>query len=155
MKADAGRGSGTLLDRVADRICAVTGAQRSAVVFGEHDNQQIHFVSAAGEFAERLRGARGPAEGSGLCGNVLAGNCSILSRDSRGDPRIHQGHATEMGIRTALAVPVHHAGQPFAVLMALNREDGGPFSAADEAALEQYAREVADDLWPAAAHAAT
>jgi len=147
---EAAAGDGSVVDTVADGIRSVTGAQRSAVVFGEDGNEAIHFVAAAGAGAERLVGARGPAEGSGLCGNVLEGSCSILSANTIGDPRIHQGHAREGGITTAIGVPVFHDGHVFAVLMALNRADGGSFSDDEEAALGRYATEVADALWTAA-----
>ena len=142
-------GGGTVVDRVAEEIRSVTGAARSAVVFGEDGNEAIHFVAAAGAGSERLIGARGPAEGSGLCGNVLAGSCSILSVNTIGDPRIHQGHAVEGGITTAIGVPVLHDGRAFAVLMALNRADGGRFTEAQEADLARYAETVADELWGA------
>jgi GAF domain-containing protein len=139
-----------LLEHVAEKVREVTGAERSAVVFGEDANSAIHFVAATGPFAERIRGARGPAEGSGLCGNVLDGGCSILSKQTLGDERVHQGHAVEMAISTALGVPVFHDDEPFAVLMALNRAGGGSFSEEDEAALNGYACEIADALWDAA-----
>ena len=139
------------LERIAEGIRAVAGASRSAVVLGEDDGAAIHFVGAAGADAARLIGARGPAEGSGLCGNVLAGRCSILSERTVGDPRIHQGHATEMGITTAVGVPVFHDGAAFAVLMAMNRADGEPFTPAHEADLERYAAEIAQELWDATA----
>jgi GAF domain-containing protein len=149
-------GESAVAERVAEQILEVAGAARSAVVLGEDANTAIHFVAAAGDGAERLVGARGPAAGSGLCGNVLEGSCSILSIDTIGDPRIHQGHAREGGITTAIGVPVSHEGRPFAVLMALNRADGGRFSAQQEAALERYAEEIAAELWhashPAGAH---
>jgi GAF domain-containing protein len=141
-----GRG-GTVVDRVAEQIRTVTGAERSAVVFGEDANEAIHFVAAAGAGSERLIGARGPAEGSGLCGNVLAGSCSILSVNTIGDPRIHQGHAVEGGIATAIGVPVFHDGRAFAVLMALNRADGGRFTEMQESDLCRYAETIADELW--------
>jgi GAF domain-containing protein len=140
-----------LLDQVAEKVREVTGAERSAVVFGEDANATIHFVAATGLFAERIRGARGPAEGSGLCGNVLDGGCSILSKQTLGDERIHQGIAVEMAISTALGAPVFHDEEPFAVLMAMNRAGGGSFSEAVEAALNAYATEVADTLWLTAA----
>jgi GAF domain-containing protein len=140
-----------VLDWVAETIRSVTGAERSAVVFGEQANAAIHFVAAAGPFAERLVGARGPAEGSGLCGNVLEGSCSILSKHTIGDLRVRQDHATEMGISTALGVPVVHDGRPFAVLMALNRTDGQSFGEDDETALNAYAETVAGPLWQLAA----
>jgi GAF domain-containing protein len=149
-------GAPGVADRVADEILEVAGAARSAVVLGEYENTAIHFVAAAGDGAERLVGARGPAAGSGLCGNVLEGSCSILSVDTIGDPRIHQGHAREGGITTAIGVPVYHEGRAFAVLMALNRADGGRFSAQQEAALERYAERIAAELWrasrPAGSH---
>lgn len=138
---------GTVVDRVAGEIRSVTGAERSAVVFGEDSNAAIHFVAAAGAGSERLIGARGPAEGSGLCGNVLAGSCAILSVNTIGDPRIHQGHASAGGITTAIGVPVIHDGRAFAVLMALNRADGGRFTEEQEADLSRYAQTVADELW--------
>lgn len=146
----AGPARSSMVDEVAERIRQVTGAARSAVVFGEHGNNDIHFVAATGEYSERIRGARGPSEGSGLCGNVLEGNCSILSEHTVGDERVRQDHAVQWAITTALGVPVHHDGHPFAVLMALNREDGASFTRADQGALERYAEEVADALWPLA-----
>jgi GAF domain-containing protein len=149
MSAKMGADHSGMLDRVAAEICRRTGAQRSAVVYGEDHNERIHFAAASGPGAERLTGARGPAEGSGLCGNVLAGSRSILSRTTLGDPRVHQAHTTELGITTALGVPVNHDGQPFAVLMALNREDGETFTETEQLELEGYAAEVAEDLWNA------
>jgi GAF domain-containing protein len=135
------------LQEIAETIRSVTGAERSAIVFGEDGNRTIHFVAATGPFADRIRDARGPAEGSGLCGNVLDGSCSILSKSTLGDERVHQGHAVEMGISTALGAPVFRDGEPFAVLMALNRTDGESFGEEDELALNSYASEVADALW--------
>jgi GAF domain-containing protein len=67
--------------------------------------------------------------------------------DTIGDPRIHQKHATEGGITTAIGVPVLHDGRAFAVLMALNRADGGQFTETQEAELARYAQTVADELW--------
>lgn len=138
------------VDQVAERIATITGAEHTAVVFGEDDNNAIHFAGAAGGLSQRLRGARGPAEGSGLCGNALTGNCSIRAATAEGDERVDQAHVTEMGIETALGVPVHHDGRPFAVLMALNRRDGGRFEPAHETALEDYSNEIADELWTVA-----
>ena len=152
VRDDSNNGRNDLLVQVAEKVREVTGAERSAVVFGEDANSTIHFVAATGPFAARVRGARGPAEGSGLCGNVLGGGCSILSKQTLGDDRIHQGIAVEMGISTALGVPVLHDGEPFAVLMAMNRTAGGSFSDQDEAALNTYAHEVADALWNVADH---
>ncbi len=142
-------GAEGVIERVAEEIRSVTGAEQSAVVIGEDDNEAIHFVAAAGSGSERLIGARGPAEGSGLCGNVLEGSCSILSVNTVGDPRIHQGHAAAGGVTTAIGVPVFHDGRAFAVLMALNRADGGRFSEEQEADLNRYAATVADELWGA------
>ena len=81
----------------------------------------------------------------------LDGGCSILSKQTLGDERIHQRIAVEMAISTALGAPVFHDDEPFAVLMAMNRAGGGSFSEEDETALNSYAREVADTLWRAAA----
>jgi GAF domain-containing protein len=152
-RADSSARRDDLLEQVAEKVRVVTGAERSAVVFGEDANATIHFVAATGPFAERVLGARGPAEGSGLCGNVLDGGCSILSKQTLGDDRIHQDIAAEMAISTALGVPVLHDGEPFAVLMAMNRASGGSFSEEDEAALNAYAGEVAETLWRATGRA--
>lgn len=148
--ASSAEGTGTL-GGIAEGIRVATGAERSAVVLGEDANQAINFVAATGPGAERLQGARGPSAGSGLCGNVLDGGCSILAKTAAGDPRVHQGHVIELGISTALGVPVRREGEPFAVLMALNRVDGAAFTEADESALERYADEIAGTLWTIAA----
>ena len=144
-------GAQSNVTRMADEICSLIGAQRSAVVLGRDGNSSVYFIAAAGEDVDSLLGARGPAEGSGLVGNVLEGGDSILAETAQGDGRVHQGHVDELGIVTALGVPVLHAGQPFAVLMALNRQDGGRFSAADERDLARYASEIEDELWAVAA----
>lgn len=135
------------LQEIADGVLVATGAEQSAVVFGEDGNTVVHFVAASGPLAEAVRGARGPAAGSGLCGNVLDGGCSILSKETVGDPRVRQDHATDLGIETAIGAPVFREGRPFAVLMALNRSDGRRFDEDDEAALNRYAAEVAERLW--------
>src|SRR6478609_3921864 len=74
---DAQTARNGLIEQVAEKVREVTGAERSAVEFGEDANATIHFVAASGPYAERIRGARARAEGSGLCGNVLDGGCSI------------------------------------------------------------------------------
>lgn len=131
------------LQDVADGILAAVGGERSALVLSEDDGRTINFVAAAGPGAEALAGQRGPAAGSGLCGSVLAGSCSVLAPETLGDPRVHQGHAVELSIATALGVPVYHEGDAIAVLMALNKADGSRFDERDEAALTAYAEEVA------------
>ena len=138
------------VERIAEQIRAVAGAERSAVVFGEKTATRRQFTSPP---PRQRRGRapgrrpRPPPRGRGLCGNVLAGGCAILAVDTLGDPRIHQGHAKEGGITTAIGVPVFHEGRAFAVLMALSRADGGRFSAVEEAALAGYAERIADELW--------
>jgi GAF domain-containing protein len=135
------------LEAIAVEIRRRTGARRSAIVFGEEDNSQIRFSAASGPGAERLIGAHGPTEGSGLCGNVLTGGCSILSERTLGDPRVRQDHVRGSDIDTALGVPVRHGGRTFAVLMALGREDSTHYTQTDQRALEHYAAEVAEQLW--------
>lgn len=135
------------LQKITDEVRAKVGAERAAIVLSEEDGEMIHFVAASGPHTEGMVGARGPAEGSGLCGTVLAGSCSVLSRETAGDDRVHQGHTVEMGIDTALGVPVYRGEEPFAVLMAMNKAPSGKFDEADESALEDYAASVADTLW--------
>jgi GAF domain-containing protein len=51
--------------------------------------------------------------------------------------------AEQLGIITALAVPVHHNGALVGALMVLNRSDGTEFTPADEQALVDYAQTLA------------
>ena len=71
-------------------------------------------------YAERIRGARGPAEEFGRCGNVPDGGCSILSKQTLGDERIHQGIAVKLRSRRRWV-------RPFSTTMSHSRADGdGP-----------------------------
>jgi signal transduction protein with GAF and PtsI domain len=135
------------LQEIADGVLTAVDAERCAVVLSEDDGDTVNFIAASGPGTEEMVGNKGPAEGSGLCGSVLGGSCPVLAVETLGDERIHQGHTVEMGIDTALGVPVYHDGEAFAVLMALNKADRSKFSEADEAKLVDYAATIADDLW--------
>jgi GAF domain-containing protein len=135
------------LQDISDGVLAAIGAERAAVVLSEDDGETVHFIAASGPRTEGMAGRRGPAAGSGLCGSVLEGNCPVLAKQAVGDERIHQGHATDLGIDTALGVPVYKDDEPFAVLMAMNKVPAGEFDEADEAALTEYAAAIAGSLW--------
>lgn len=132
---------------ISDGVLAAIGAERAAVVLSEDDGDTVHFIAASGPRTEGMAGRRGPAAGSGLCGSVLEGSCPVLAKQAVGDDRIHQGHAVDLAIDTALGVPVYKDDQAFAVLMAMNKVPAGEFDEADEAALTEYAATIADALW--------
>ncbi len=134
------------LTQVAQGVRSAVGASTAAVVLGEEDNSIVFFAASVGQHAHLLQGRRGPAAGSGLCGSALEAGVPILAAQTIGDGRVHQEHATQFGIDTALAVPILEGGSPVAFLMALNRVDGGTFDEASQAALESYAARVTSEV---------
>ncbi|MDA0267945.1 MAG: GAF domain-containing protein [Cyanobacteria bacterium] len=62
------------------------------------------------------------------------------------DLRIRQDLAEQLGITTALAVPVNLDGALVGALMVLNRLDGTPFSDTEEQALMDYGQTVAGEM---------
>jgi putative ABC transport system ATP-binding protein len=79
--------------------------------------------------------------GSGIAGSVAATGESVRIDDAYADPRFHQGVDEETGFRTrgVLCLPIHDTdGQVFAVAQLLNRRDGQPFDAADEARFREF-----------------
>jgi GAF domain-containing protein len=133
-------------ESVVEDARLLVGAERAALVLAE-DGEMLNYVASTGRGSERIRGARGPAAGSGLAGSVLQSQAPVLSANPLGDPRIKQSHVKNRSISTALGVPLLRSGSAFAVLMVVNREDGGTFTVSDEQRLTEFAAQVVDAVW--------
>jgi GAF domain-containing protein len=131
---------------IANKVLEMTGAETAGVVLSEENNTFINYAACVGKLGEALTGRKGPAAGSGLCGTTLEAGEPVLVCQTVGDNRVRQDHVKAFGITTALAVPVFYEGESIAVLMAMNRPDGSPFSEADEKRLNEYAPTVAKTI---------
>lgn len=62
---------------------------------------------------------------------------------TQGDSRVRQDYVEALGIKTALAVPLHYEGKLLGALMVLNRTDGSEFDEKAERIIADYAQEAA------------
>jgi putative ABC transport system ATP-binding protein len=79
--------------------------------------------------------------GSGIAGSVAESGVGLRIDDAYADPRFHRAIDEETGFRTrsVLCLPIQDAdGKVFAVAQLLNRRDGQPFDAADEAHFAEF-----------------
>ncbi len=129
--------------RVAEEARARLDAETSVVALAENDGLNVYYAASVGKHAERLTDRRAPAATSGLCGVAFQGREAVLVCTTAGDLRVRQDHAQELGIETALAVPMFEEGRLLGALMVLNRLDGQLFDELSEQTLQRYAEEAA------------
>lgn len=139
-------GNKQVLLEMAARSKELVGAETSVIAISENDGLQVHYAVAVGKHAERLSDRRAPSATSGLCGVVFQSNQTQLVCQAVGDTRARQDHVKELGIDSALAVPVKHEGRLLGAIMVLNRLDGQLFDQQSEEIIEAYAAEAAPML---------
>ncbi|WP_160299573.1 GAF domain-containing protein [Leptolyngbya iicbica] len=130
------------LTAIAKEMQQLLNAETAVVAIAEDTGQTIFYAAAVGKHAAFIAGKRSATHHSGLCGAVLASGKAALVCHPQTDVRIRQDLAEQLGITTALAVPVTDNGILVGALMALNRLDGQPFTQAEEQALMSYAETV-------------
>lgn len=131
------------LTQIAEQVQQLVNAETAVVAIAEDAGNTIVYAAAIGQHAAFIQGKRSQASTSGLCGAVLESGQAALVCNPQTDVRIRQDLAEQLGITTALAVPVEHDGALVGALMVLNRRDGVDFTTAEEHALVQYAKTVA------------
>ncbi|WP_204140839.1 GAF domain-containing protein [Halomicronema sp. CCY15110] len=127
------------LSQIAEQVQELVNAETAVVAVAEAGGDAIFYAAAVGKHAAFIQGKRSPTATSGLCGAVLASGQAALVYQPQTDVRIRQDLAEQLGITTAIAVPVQHDGALVGALMVLNRCDGEAFTPADEQALVEYA----------------
>jgi GAF domain-containing protein len=131
------------LAQIAQQVQQLVNAETAVVAVSEDAGNAIVYAAAIGKHAAFIQGKRSQTATSGLCGAVLESGQPALVCNPQTDVRIRQDLAQQLGITTALAVPINHNGALIGALMVLNRLDGTEFTPADEQALVQYAETVA------------
>ena len=127
------------LSQIAEQVQQLVNAETAVVAIAEDAGNAIVYAAAIGKHAAFIQGKRSPTATSGLCGAVLESGQAALVCQPQTDVRIRQDLAEQLGITTAIAVPVRHDGALVGALMVLNRRDGKEFTPADEQALVDYA----------------
>lgn len=131
------------LTQIAEQVQQLVNAETAVVAVSEDAGNAIVYAAAIGKHAAFIQGKRSQTVTSGLCGVVLESGQAALVCNPQTDVRIRQDLAEQLGITTALAVPVNHNGALVGALMVLNRLDGAEFTPADEQALAHYGETVA------------
>jgi putative ABC transport system ATP-binding protein len=83
--------------------------------------------------------------GTGIAGAVASSGESIRVDDAYSDPRFNPEVDKQLGYKTQsiLCLPVkNHEGKVFAVAQLLNRKDGKPFDATDEARYKEFLESI-------------
>lgn len=134
------------LTQIAEQVQQLVNAETAVVAIAEDAGNTVVYQAAVGKHAAFVQGKRSQTATSGLCGAVLESGQAALVCNPQTDVRIRQDLAEQLGITTALAVPVKHKGALIGALMVLNRLDGEEFTSADEQTLVQYAETVAEAI---------
>ena len=129
---------------IAEQVQQLLNAETAVVAIAEHAGQMIVYSAAVGKHASFIQGKRSPTHHSCLCFTVLESVEAALVCHPQTDVRIRQDLAEQLGIATALAVPVTHNDLLVGALMALNRLDGQLFTPVEVQALTGYAETVAE-----------
>jgi putative ABC transport system ATP-binding protein len=118
------------------KLAQMLNAERSSLFLVEGDELVLKVAENLDEMGE----IRIPV-GSGIAGAVAQGGESIRIEDAYADDRFNRDIDRQTGFRTRsiLCLPVKSiSGNVFAVAQLLNRRDGQPFSAEDEARFSQF-----------------
>jgi len=134
------------LTQIAEQVQQLINAETTVVAIAENAGDTIVYAAAIGKHAVFIQGKRSQTQTSGLCGAVLESGQAALVCNPQTDVRIRQDLAEQLGITTALAVPIEHDGALVGALMVLNRRDGENFTATEEHALMQYAETVSSAI---------
>ncbi len=134
------------LETLAQQAQALVQAETTVVALAEAGGTHVYYAAAVGKHAAAIVGKRGAAATSGLCGLTFNTQSPVRVCQAKGDERLRQDYVTALGIETALAVPIVHAGQLIGALMVLNQLEGHPFDATAEQHLQTYAQAIAPGL---------
>ncbi len=154
-EATADLAMGVHLEEVAQRIVErsreVTGARYGALAVLAPEGRIGAFYTSGIDPETRARlGA--PPEGHGLLGLVTSEGRALRLEDLESHPAAAGFPPHHPRMRTLLAVPVRVQGQVIGSLYLCDREDGQPFSEADEEALKRFAAQAAVAIQNARLH---
>gem|GEM_PF-756660 len=137
--------------RIVERSREVTGTRYGALaVLGAEGRIGAFYTSGIDPETRAHLGA--PPEGHGLLGLVTAEGRALRLDDLSSHPASAGFPPHHPRMRSLLAVPVRVQGQVIGSLYLCDREDGQPFSEADEEALRRFAAQAAVAIQNARLH---
>jgi len=129
------------IDAVLERTLQVVRADAGSVLLLEERSGQLYFRTARGGRPEAVTGLRLP-RGQGIAGAVADRGRPILANDVASEKAFDAGLAARIGyeVRSALCVPISHAGETVGALELLNKRGG--FTEEDQALLAAVAAQL-------------
>jgi len=131
-------------DRVPALIIAqvteLLNVEEGSLLLADQATGDLVFAYTTGPFGQQLLGQHIP-RGVGLAGYVFEHGESVIVNDVKRDERFYKITDKSSGFvtRAILAVPLRGVGGVHGVIEALNRRDGGEFTAEDQQLLEALA----------------
>ena len=140
----------TLLGQVMEESKAIGRAEACALMLHDAITGELYFQIALGEQGdqEALKREIRLQPGQGIAGAAAVSRTSINVPDVRKDPRFFAGadEKSRFETRSILAVPLVDKDNLVGVLELLNKQGGGPFTAADLHVMEIFANVVASAI---------
>ncbi|HEX2425854.1 MAG TPA: GAF domain-containing protein [Actinomycetota bacterium] len=141
-----------VLELIAEHARALVGADLAAVHIPVAGTDQLVVEAASGVYADDLRAARFPIEGS-ISGEVVRRGRAVVVDDASSDPRAYQPIVRLGHIGPGIFVPLSAEGQAYGTLAAANLPGKRRFPADAVRVLESFAAQAALALDAARAQA--
>ncbi len=125
---------------IIEQVTELLNVEEGSLLLADQDTGDLVFAYTTGPFGQQLLGQR-IRRGVGLAGYVFEHGQSVIVNDAQHDKRFDNSTDKASGFvtRAILAVPLRGVGGVHGVIEALNRRDGGQFTADDQQLLEALA----------------
>src|SRR3954471_2382690 len=125
---------------IIEQVTELLNVEEGSLLLADQATGELVFAYTTGPFGQQLLGQRIP-RGAGLAGYVFEHGQSVIVNDTQHDQRFDNSTDKTSGFvtRAILAVPLRGVGGVHGVIEALNRRDGGQFTADDQHLLEALA----------------
>jgi signal transduction histidine kinase len=125
---------------IIEQVTDLLNVEEGSLLLADQATGDLVFAYTTGPFGQQLLGQRIP-RGVGLAGYVFEHGQSAIVNDVQRDERFDNSTDKSSGFvtRAILAVPLRGVGGVHGVIEALNRRDGGQFTADDQQLLEALA----------------
>jgi GAF domain-containing protein len=133
-----------VLDLIVGTAAQVLGAQAASLYLIDRATDELVFEVALGESAARARKFRVPV-GQGIAGWVAQTGEVALIPDASQDPRFAVNIARSIGYipKSVLCIPLRAGEAVIGVVQLFDKGSGAPFTADDQALLEEFAVQAA------------
>jgi signal transduction histidine kinase len=125
---------------IIEQVTDLLNVEEGSLLLADPATGDLVFAYTTGPFGQQLLGQHIP-RGAGLAGYVFEHGQSAIVNDAQRDERFDNSTDKTSGFvtRAILAVPLRGVGGVHGVIEALNRRDGGYFTADDQQLLEALA----------------